>query len=65
MSENTRVRTQPNENLPSAAPSDPPGLEQEAARTKAMLAAGAELIANALSTDAEAFLSASRQHGGQ
>ena len=36
-----------------------------AAQGNALLAAGAELIANALSTDSEDYMKASLQHGGE
>lgn len=65
MDQNLRTQTPTNETAPGGAPAAPPDLAQEAARTRAMLAASADLVASALSTDAEAFLRASRQHGGE
>jgi hypothetical protein len=65
MDENLRIQTPTNETAPGAAPAGPPDLQQEAARTRALLAASADLVASALSSDSEAFLRASRQHGGE
>lgn len=65
MDQNLRTRTPKNETPPAPGQPSQPDLEQDAARGKALLAAGAEIIANALSTDTEAFLRASRQHGGE
>jgi hypothetical protein len=51
---------------PASGPSEVGSeLDRDAARGAALLSAGAEIIAQALSADSNAFLQASRQSGGQ